>query len=241
VAVAGSALILLAPLFLILIVLIKLDSSGPAFFRQVRVGRRRRLFGMWKFRKMHDRMPEQGPSITTRSDPRLTRVGRVLERTKLDELPQLFNVLVGDMSIVGPRPEVPKFVAFYPERWDEVLSVRPGIVGPSQFRFRNESHLYPEDCQDVEAYYTQHILPAKLALDADYVARNSLAGDLFDLVRCFLAVVVGCVGRKARQEQGGEPHPRSSSGTPGLVGPLRVTSVPVSSSPLTTRDFVVPS
>ena len=172
-AIAGVALILAAPLFLAIAVLIKLDSPGPVFFRQARVGRHQRRFLMWKFRKMYDKLPTQGPSLTRRYDMRLTRVGRILERTKLDELPQLFNVLVGDMSVVGPRPEVPKFVQERSEHWDKVLSVKPGLVGPCQLRFRNESELFPAGCADLEAYYAEHILPRKLAVDAAYASRYS--------------------------------------------------------------------
>ena len=150
--VAGMVSIVLAPVFVLIPALfIKLDSRGPVFFRQVRVGRDRRPFRMWKFRKMYHDMPAQGPNLTRRGDPRLTRIGRVLERTKLDELPQFFNVLAGAMSLVGPRPELPAFVAHYPEQWDRVLSVTPGIFGPCQIRFRNESELYPPDCPNVEA------------------------------------------------------------------------------------------
>src|SRR5262245_57071222 len=137
-AVAAAALVLLAPLFGLVALLIKLDSRGPVFYGQVRVGRHRRPFRMWKFRKMYHDLPAPGPSLTRRHDTRLTRVGQFLERTKLDELPQLLNVLRGEMSVVGPRPEVPKFVRDDAEQWDAVLSVKPGIVGPCQVRFRNE-------------------------------------------------------------------------------------------------------
>lgn len=195
-AVTIPALIVLAPVFVLIAVLIKLDSRGPIFFRQVRVGRNRRLFRMWKFRKMYHHLPLQGPNLTLRRDSRLTRIGRLLERTKLDELPQFFNVLAGDMSLVGPRPEVPPFVAHYPEKWDVVLSVTPGIFGPCQIRFRNESELYPPDCADVESYYVQHILPAKLAIDAEYASRFSLLGDARTLIRCVGASVGGIVTKK---------------------------------------------
>ncbi len=184
--IAGTALVVLAPVFLLIAVLIKLDSRGPVFFGQVRVGRDRRLFRMWKFRKMYHDMPEQGPNLTSRHDSRLTGIGRILERTKLDELPQFFNVLLGEMSLIGPRPELPMFVEHYPERWDRVLSVKPGIFGPCQLRFRNESELYPPECKDLENYYIRHILPDKLAIDADYAAHCSLTSDLLMLVRALL-------------------------------------------------------
>jgi lipopolysaccharide/colanic/teichoic acid biosynthesis glycosyltransferase len=190
--VGGVALVLLAPVFLAVAVLIKLDSRGPVFFRQVRVGRNRSTLRMWKFRKMYHDMPVQGPSLTGRHDPRLTRVGRILERTKLDELPQLFNVLAGDMSLVGPRPEVPRFVGGQPA-WDEVLAVKPGIVGPSQLVFRNESELYPDGCRDLEAYYVEHILPPKLAIDAAYASRWTVGGDLVVMARTVLVALGGVV------------------------------------------------
>jgi len=192
VAVAGLGLLVAVPLFVAIAIAIKRDSPGPVFFRQVRVGRKRRPFGMWKFRKMPHDLPEQGPMLTARNDTRLTRVGYWLERTKLDELPQLLNVLVGEMSVVGPRPEVPKFVdRATPELWDQVLSVKPGIFGPNQIRYRNEADLYPQDCADVEAFYLHHILPAKLAVDARYAHHAWWLGDIWLLIRGVLASAFG--------------------------------------------------
>jgi lipopolysaccharide/colanic/teichoic acid biosynthesis glycosyltransferase len=196
VLVAMSALVLLAPLFVLIAVCIKLDSPGPVFFCQVRVGRHRRRFRMWKFRKMRHDMPAQGPSLTRRYDVRLTPIGRLLERTKLDELPQLINVLGGDMSIVGPRPEVPKFVECYPDEWTRVLSVRPGLVGPSQLLLRNESELFPDSCGDVEEYYAEHILPKKLAIDGAYAAGHSLVSDLVLLMRTIPVTLGGVLTRR---------------------------------------------
>jgi lipopolysaccharide/colanic/teichoic acid biosynthesis glycosyltransferase len=194
-AIAGFGLILAAPLFLIIAALIKLDSPGPVFFLQERVGLRRRRFLMWKFRKMHNRLSKPGPSLTKRHDPRLTTIGRFLERTKLDELPQLLNVIWGDMSIVGPRPEVPKFIEQYPDRWEVVLSVKPGIFGPNQLRYRNESELYPPGCENVEAYYIDHILPAKLDFDAEYARSIGVVQDLAILVRCAAVTLFGTITR----------------------------------------------
>lgn len=199
--VAAGLLAALAPVFAAIAVLIKLDTRGPVFFRQTRVGRGGRHFRMWKFRKMPNDMRVQGPALTGRYDPRLTRVGRVLERTKLDELPQLLNVLAGDMSLVGPRPEVPKFVDPCPEAWAEVLSVRPGVVGPAQLIFRNESELYPPGCPDVEGFYLAHILPPKLAVDARYTRERTLAGDALLLVRTAWAAVGGVVTRRTLVER----------------------------------------
>lgn len=189
---AGFGLVVTAPLFLAIAILIKRDSPGPVFFRQVRVGKKRRPFAMWKFRKMPHEMPEQGPMLTARNDRRLTRVGHWLERTKLDELPQLLNVLTSEMSVVGPRPEVPKFVdRATPELWDQVLSVKPGIFGPNQVRYRNEAALYPKDCADVEAYYLRHILPAKLEVDARYARGSNPVSDAWLLLRGVLAAAFG--------------------------------------------------
>jgi lipopolysaccharide/colanic/teichoic acid biosynthesis glycosyltransferase len=194
---AVVGLILFAPLFLLIALLIKLDSPGPVFFRHLRVGRCRRLFWMWKFRKMHDNLAQPWPRLTRRYDARLTRMGQILERTKLDELPQLFNVLVGDMSVIGPRPEVPKFVEeHYEEEWDKVLTVKPGLIGPCQLRFRNESELYPDECRDMEAYYVAHILPAKLAIDAEYASRYRLFSDAMILVCGVFVAVFGAVTLK---------------------------------------------
>jgi lipopolysaccharide/colanic/teichoic acid biosynthesis glycosyltransferase len=193
---ACICLILAAPLFLLIAILIKLESRGPVFFHQMRVGRNRRLFSMWKFRKMRDRMPDQGPSLTRRFDMRLTTVGRLLERTKLDELPQLINILRGEMSAVGPRPELPKFVEHYPHKWDQVLSVKPGLFGPCQLHFRNESELYPDDCTDLEAYYVERILPRKLEIDSAYAAQHSTLNDISILIRALIHSVTGTITRQ---------------------------------------------
>ena len=196
-AVGGAGILVAAPLFLLIAVAIKRDTPGPVFFRQVRVGRHRRAFSMWKFRKMPHDLPEQGPMLTARDDRRLTRVGYWLERTKLDELPQLLNVLAGDMSVVGPRPEVQKFVdRATPELWDQVLSVKPGIFGPNQIRFRNEADLYPPDCADLEDYYLHHILPEKLLVDARYAHDSGWFGDLSLLLRGLLASVFDVAPRR---------------------------------------------
>lgn len=185
------SLVLVMPAFLVIAALIKLDSPGPIFFKQDRVGMHRRRFPMWKFRKMHEGLKSPGPMVTVRHDRRLTRFGAVLERTKLDELPQLINVLIGTMSIVGPRPEVPKFVEFYPEDWDVVLSAKPGIFGASQNYFRNESELYPPS--DVEQFYLDNILPKMLELDTKYARNPGLIRDIWLLLQGVLASVFGAV------------------------------------------------
>ncbi|MFW6158304.1 MAG: sugar transferase [Planctomycetota bacterium] len=194
--VSGFLLVLTGPIFAAVAVLIKLDSPGPVFFLQERVGRGWRRFRMFKFRKMFQEVGTNGPGLTARYDPRVTRVGSWLERTKLDELPQLINVFLGQMSLVGPRPELPRFTGEpHRELWDAVLSVRPGIFGPSQIAHRNESELYPEDCKNVEAFYVEHILPAKLERDAAYARRKSLWYDLGILLRGVWASLTGTVTR----------------------------------------------
>lgn len=169
-------LALLAPLLLVLALWIKLDSPGPVFFRQQRVGRQGRPFLIHKFRTM--RVDNAGPQITVGADPRITRSGAWLRRYKVDELPQLWDVLRGAMSLVGPRPEVPKYVALYPEELRRlVLSVRPGITDPASLRYRNESERLAA-AADPEREYIEVVMPAKLALAADYVREASLGGDL---------------------------------------------------------------
>ena len=196
--VSGSLLVLTSPVFIIIGILIKLDSKGPVFFRQKRYGKGRRLFRMWKFRKMREDLPTQGAMLTARFDPRLTAVGRWLERTKLDELPQLINVLVGNMTLVGPRPEVPKLAdGRHEELWDVVLQVKPGIVGPNQVLNRNESELYPEDCADREAFYIDRILPDKLAVDAEYARRKNLLLDAAIFFRGLWATLSGTLTRES--------------------------------------------
>jgi len=176
IASAVLGLALLAPLFLVVAAWIKLDSPGPVFFRQERIGRGGTPFRIHKFRTM--RVEAAGPALTVGADPRITRAGAFLRRTKIDELPQLLDVLRGDMSVVGPRPEVARYVAAYPPALREkVLSVRPGITDPASLQFRDESTLLAR-AADPEREYREVVLPAKLRLAADYVDTASLGGDL---------------------------------------------------------------
>lgn len=157
-------------------VAIRISDGGPVLFRQTRVGRNDSRFEILKFRTM--RVEEPGPSVTRHADPRVTRIGKVLRRSKLDELPQLLNVVRGEMSLVGPRPEVPEFTRYWPEdQATLILSVRPGITDPASIRFRNESaELAGQD--DPQAYYIETLLPAKAAMYAQYVKERSFVGDL---------------------------------------------------------------
>lgn len=183
---SALGLLILAPLFGLIAAAIRLDSPGPIFHRAVRVGRSGREFILFKFRTMVVHAAQVGPGITISSDPRVTRVGRILRRWKLDELPQLFNVVRGEMSIVGPRPEDPRYVALYTPEQREVLAVRPGITSPASVRFRSEEALLSGE--DWERRYIEEIMPAKLALDLEYIRRASLRQDLMVLWETFLAL-----------------------------------------------------
>ena len=175
---AGFGLVLLAPLLVGIALWIKLDSRGPVFFRQQRVGRFGAPFHIHKFRSMRENAPLAGPQITIGADPRITRAGFFLRRSKLDELPQLLDVLAGTMSLVGPRPEVPRYVAMYPpEVREKVLSVRPGITDPASIAYRDESTLLAH-AADPERAYIEQIMPAKLRYAVEYVDHMSLANDL---------------------------------------------------------------
>ena len=171
-----AGLVLLAPLFLVLAVLIKADSPGPVFFRGRRVGREGRLFHIYKFRSMVAGADRRGPGITTAGDARVTRVGRLLRRTKLDELPQLINVVLGDMALVGPRPEDPRYVDHYTPAQRRLLNVRPGITSPASLAFRREEELL--EGEDWETAYVSDILPKKLNLELDYLTQRTGGGDL---------------------------------------------------------------
>jgi lipopolysaccharide/colanic/teichoic acid biosynthesis glycosyltransferase len=175
---ASLALLLLSPLMLAIAAAIRLDSRGPVFFRQQRVGRHGVLFRIHKFRSMVADAPLRGPALTVGADARITRVGHWLRRTRLDELPQLIDVLTGHMSLVGPRPEVPQYVAHYPaDLRERALSVRPGITDPSSLLYLDESELLAR-AADPEREYIDVILPRKLQCAADYAAQANLRSDV---------------------------------------------------------------
>lgn len=174
VAAAAIALLLLTPVFLAIALLIKLDSSGPTLYKARRIGRAGRLFHMYKFRTMRTDADRTGPGLTFKDDPRITRVGRLLRKTRIDELPQLLNVLKGDMSVVGPRPEAPEYVQIEQPIWREVLSVRPGICGLAQLAFAIDEAELLSNQATVDSDYTTQILPLKLNLDLRYVHGQSL-------------------------------------------------------------------
>lgn len=184
--VSATALLLLSPLFIVISLLIKLTSAGPIFFLQQRVGREERLFRIAKFRSMRDGAEKQ-PAITAHGDPRITPLGRVLRFLKIDELPQLWNVLKGEMSLVGPRPELPRYVAHYTARQRKVLAVRPGMTDPASIKYAREEHVLGQKA-DSERYYVHVILPDKLDLNLQYIERITLLRDLFLLSKTVITV-----------------------------------------------------
>ncbi len=186
---SSIGLLLLAPVLLLIALLIKLDSAGPVMFRQERVGRFGQPFRIHKFRTMRHEPAGQGLQITVGADRRITRVGGFLRASKLDELPQLLDVWLGDMSLVGPRPEVPRYVAHYPaELRDKVLSVRPGITDIASIEYRDEGAVLAR-AADPERAYIHEVLPHKLALAARYVERSSLWLDVWLIWRTVVAIV----------------------------------------------------
>jgi lipopolysaccharide/colanic/teichoic acid biosynthesis glycosyltransferase len=181
--VAAAALLLLAPLLAAIALWIKVDSPGPVLFRQQRVGRHGRSFAIHKFRTMVVDAPQRGPPLTIGNDPRVTRAGTFLRRSKLDELPQLIDVLAGHMSLVGPRPELPAYVAQYPAQLrDKVLAVRPGITDPASLEFADESALLAR-AADPEREYVEVLLPRKLHAAAAYAEQATLWTDLQVIAR----------------------------------------------------------
>jgi lipopolysaccharide/colanic/teichoic acid biosynthesis glycosyltransferase len=180
---SALGLIVLSPLFLTIAILIKLTSAGSVFYRATRVGRNGRLFLLYKFRTMVAEADRLGPGITTADDSRITAVGRWLRLTKLDELPQLINVVKGDLSLVGPRPEDPRYVALYTPEQRAVLAVRPGITSAASLLYRDESSLLTGP--DWEHRYRNQLLPAKLRIELDYLQHRSPWQDL----RLILATV----------------------------------------------------
>ena len=179
---SAIGLILLLPLLLLLAFWVKLDSRGPAFYRQVRVGQGGRDFRLWKFRSMRIGSDAKGLLTVGGRDPRITRSGYYLRKYKLDELPQLFNVLVGDMSLVGPRPEVRKYVGLYTPEQQKVLKVRPGITDLASLEYFEESELLARSANP-EQTYIEEVMPAKLKLNQRYIETQSLTTDLSIIFR----------------------------------------------------------
>jgi lipopolysaccharide/colanic/teichoic acid biosynthesis glycosyltransferase len=174
---AAAVLILLSPLLFLAALLIRLDSSGPIFFRQERIGKEFRPFWIYKFRTMSDGADKRGPLVTVGDDERITRVGRVLRKSKIDELPQLINILKGEMSVVGPRPEVRSYVELFHDDYQEILKVRPGLTDLASLKYRNEAEILGRSTKPREDYISL-ILPDKIALGKKYVHNSSLGFDL---------------------------------------------------------------
>lgn len=171
------AIIVLSPFFILIALLIKIGSTGPVLFKQTRIGRNELPFEIYKFRTMVVDAEKLGTQITIGKDPRITKIGHFLRKTKLDELPQLFNVLKGEMSFVGPRPEVPKYTKLYSEQQRLVFTVRPGITDYASIKYRDENELLG-NVENPEKVYIEEIMPDKLHLNIEYIQRRSLLEDI---------------------------------------------------------------
>jgi lipopolysaccharide/colanic/teichoic acid biosynthesis glycosyltransferase len=182
IVIAATGLTVLLPIMIVVTILIKSDSQGPVFFKQKRVGKRFRAFLIYKFRTMKDNSELTGRLITIGEDPRITRVGRFLRKTKIDELPQLINVLKGEMSLVGPRPELPRFVELFRREYAEILTVRPGITDLASLKYQDEAKLMGQ-FTNPEEEYVRSILPDKIRLAKEYIDRSSIFFDLSLILR----------------------------------------------------------
>jgi lipopolysaccharide/colanic/teichoic acid biosynthesis glycosyltransferase len=185
--VSFAGLILLSPLFVGIAIAIRCTSPGPVIFRQLRIGFCGRPFTILKFRTMVASAPTLGPNVSPADDPRITRIGAFLRRSYLDEIPQLLNVIRGDMSLVGPRPETPEFVALYTSEERRVLQVRPGMAGPSTLAFESEAKVLA-GTDDPYRYYVDHLLHERVGADLEYLDRQSFLYDLHVLVKSVLMV-----------------------------------------------------
>jgi lipopolysaccharide/colanic/teichoic acid biosynthesis glycosyltransferase len=188
IAVSLAALILLVPVLAVIALLVKLSSPGPVFYRQRRVSRGGRLFQLFKFRTMVVGADRLAPNVSATGDPRVTRVGSFLRRSYLDELPQLLNVLRGDMSLVGPRPETPEFVDLYTPEERRVLTVRPGLAGPSTLAFMDEADLLAR-APDPVSFYETTVLHERVRADLAYLERRSMGYDIRLLAQQVMAIV----------------------------------------------------
>lgn len=186
---SGFGLILLSPLFVILSIWIKLDSKGPVFYRQIRVGRGNKDFKIFKFRSMRVGADKDGLITVGGRDPRITRSGYFIRKFKFDELSQLINVFIGDMSFVGPRPEVRKYVDMYTPEQLHVLDVRPGITDEASIKYRNENELL-EQADDPDKYYIDEVMQDKLKINLKYVKKHSLLNDIKLIFKTFKAIII---------------------------------------------------
>jgi len=184
---SGIGLIVLSPFLALVAIAVRLDSPGPIFYRAKRIGRYGEEFYVYKFRTMVANADRKGPGITVANDRRVTRVGRILRRTKFDEFPQLFNVLRGDMSLVGPRPEDPRYVAYYTPEQRAVFAVRPGITSLASVQFRHEEETLVGP--DWERKYIELLMPAKLAIDLEYARKACLYQDIILIIKTILWLI----------------------------------------------------
>lgn len=185
---SGIGLILLSPLFIILSFWIKIDSKGSIFYLQERIGKDGQPFYIYKFRTMITNADKMGLLTVGDRDPRVTSIGYYLRKYKLDELPQLINVFKGDMSIVGPRPEVPKYVQLYTEEQRKVLTVKPGITDLASIKYRNENEVLSRH-KDSEKFYVEQVMPEKLRYNLEYIDKNSLWYDIKLILKTFWVIV----------------------------------------------------
>jgi len=188
VLVSFLGLLLLSPFLGFIAILIKFDSRGPVFFRQERIGQGLRRFSIYKFRTMVVDAPRLGGALTVYDDPRITRVGRILRKSKIDELPQLINVLLAEMTLVGPRPEVPQYVNLFRHDYEEILRARPGLTDLASLKYRDEAPLLA--VADPEQEYIKSILPDKIALAKEYVRQSSFSFDLLLMVKTVARILL---------------------------------------------------
>ena len=189
---SAIGLIIAAPLVGLICAAVWLDSPGPVIFAQERLGLKGKQFKIYKFRKFSPNWGDEGPAVTAKCDVRITRVGAILERTKLDELPQLWNILKGDMSLVGPRPESPHFADLFKDDYAKVLEYVPGLFGPNQIMFRNECEMYAPD-QDMETCYREVLFPRKAEKDLSYFQRANCLTDLVLILKGMWVTIAGVV------------------------------------------------
>ena len=204
-AAASLALVALAPVFGVIASLIKLSSPGPAFFRQERTGQDGKPFFIYKFRTMVPDAPRLGPGITGAGDPRITRVGHLLRVTKLDELPNLLNVVRGEMSLVGPRPDLPRFMSALTPEQRKILAFRPGLTGPTQLRYIAEEELLSP--VNIDEHYAENLFADKIASDLDYVSNWSMRSDVLLILYTPVALAFTALGRLTRLFPGRKARP----------------------------------
>jgi lipopolysaccharide/colanic/teichoic acid biosynthesis glycosyltransferase len=186
---ATAGLLIVSPLFALIAIAVKIDDGGPVFYRQERVGRGGQPFRMWKFRTMVKDADKQGPLLTVGRDRRVTRVGATLRKTKLDELPQLFNVITGEMTFVGPRPEVQRYVDLYTPEQRRVLALVPGITDEASIKHRHESEVLGRS-EDPERTYVEEIMPEKIRINLEYAEHSTVASDLRVIMRTVTKILV---------------------------------------------------